>query len=306
MPVNEPGPPETVDRFDLIRASAGLIRVRLDLAYDGTEFVGWARQPDQRTVQSVVEDALMMILRVPSASLTVAGRTDAGVHATGQVTHVDVPLTLWTELGPSLLRRLAGVLPRDVRVTAVSEALPGFDARFSALHRRYVYRATDAPWGVDPLRRLDTLAWSRPLDVGAMATAAEALLGERDFSAYCRRRQGATSIRTLQSLDVIRRGHDIEWWVQADAFCYSMVRSLVGALLAVGDGRQDPGWPASRLALRTRADDVTVAPARGLTLVGVAYPDAAELARRAKLTRRRRDGLVLPPLRRPQSRSAPA
>jgi tRNA pseudouridine38-40 synthase len=290
MDTNEPGPSQTV---------AGLVRVRLDLSYDGTAFAGWALQPGQRTVQAAVESALTTILRLPAATLTVAGRTDAGVHASGQVAHVDIPGPIWAQLGPSLLRRLAAVLPADVRVRAVTEVSPDFDARFSALSRRYGYRATDARWGPDPLRRIDTLAWPRPLDVAAMATAATVLLGEHDFAAFCRRRQWSTTIRTLQRLEVERTGALVEWTVQADAFCYSMVRSLVGALLAVGDGRHDRDWLAAKLQLRVRADDVTVAPPHGLTLVEVSYPPDAELADRAALTRQRRDGLVLPrPVRR--------
>jgi tRNA pseudouridine38-40 synthase len=285
MNTNEPG---------LSPTEAGLVRVRLDLAYDGTSFAGWALQPGQRTVQAAVESALTTILRIPAATLTVAGRTDAGVHAIGQVAHVDIPGPIWAQLGPSLLRRLAGVLPADVRVRAVTEVSRDFDARFSALSRRYSYRATDARWGPDPLRRADTLAWPRPLDVAVMASAASVLLGEHDFAAFCRRRQWSTTIRTLQRLDIDRTGPLVEWTVQADAFCYSMVRSLVGALLAVGDGRQDGDWLAAKLSLRVRADDVTVAPPHGLTLVEVSYPPAGELAERAALTRRRRDGVVLP------------
>src|ERR1700709_2428922 len=121
-PAEEPGPRSV---------AAGLVRVRLDLSYDGTEFAGWARQPGQRTVQGIVEDALTTILRTPAAALTVAGRTDAGVHATGQVAHVDIAVALWSDLGPSLLRRLAGVLPADVRVRAGTELGPEFDAPFS-------------------------------------------------------------------------------------------------------------------------------------------------------------------------------
>jgi tRNA pseudouridine38-40 synthase len=289
---NEPGPSTTV---------AGLVRVRLDVAYDGTDFSGWAVQPNQRTVQGELGRALATILR-DEVSLTVAGRTDAGVHATGQVAHLDVAAPTWTRLGDSLLRRLAGVLPADVRVGAVTAVSADFDARFSALWRRYVYRATDDPSGVDPLRRRDTLAWPRPLDVEAMAEAARQLLGQRDFVAFCRRREGATTIRTLERLEVTRTNGLIEWQVQADAFCYSMVRSLVGALLAVGDGRRDPAWPASKLALSARADDITVAAARGLTLIEVRYPAPAELAARAEVTRQRRDGLVLP---RPGRQPAP-
>jgi tRNA pseudouridine38-40 synthase len=288
---NEPGPP-SVD--------AGLVRVRLDLTYDGTDFAGWALQPGQRTVQGVVEEALRTILRVPTATLTTAGRTDAGVHATGQVAHVDMPAPLWAEFSPSLLRRLAGVLTSDVRVRSIRGVSFDFDARFSAQWRRYVYRATDAAFGVEPLRRHDTLAWSRPLDTDAMAAAALGLLGVHNFAAYCRRREGATTIRCLERLEVVRSGELIEWHVQADAFCYSMVRSLVGALLSVGDGRRPVDWPVALLEQSIRAHQVTVAAARGLTLVEVGYPPDEELAARARLTRQRRDGRVLPPLGRPR------
>ncbi|HEV7756830.1 MAG TPA: tRNA pseudouridine(38-40) synthase TruA [Mycobacteriales bacterium] len=263
----------------------GLVRVRLDLAYDGTEFAGWAVQPGQRTVQGVLSGALELLLRVPVA-LTVAGRTDAGVHAAGQVVHADVPAAMWAAIGGSLVRRLAGVLPPDVRVSAVSVAPPGFDARFSALRRRYVYRVTDARWGANPLRRQDTLAWPRALDVPAMAAAAELLLGEHDFAAFCRRRAGATTIRALLAFTVVRDpGGMVRVDVQADAFCHSMVRSLVGALLAVGDGRRPVEWPASLLSRTARADEVTVAPPHGLTLMWVQYPPDAELAARADVTR---------------------
>lgn len=216
-------------------------------------------------------------------ALTVAGRTDAGVHASGQVAHADVPA-----FDPTLLRRLAGVLPPDVRVTALAPAAPGFDARFAALHRRYVYRVTDAPWGADPARRHDTLAWPRRLDLAALRAARAGLLGEHDFVAYCRRREGASTVRTLQRLDWDRDGDLLTATVQADAFCHQQVRSLVGALLAVGDGRRPVDWPASLLARRDRADEVGVAPAHGLTLVEVGYPPDGELAGRAQLTRARR------------------
>jgi tRNA pseudouridine38-40 synthase len=259
--------------------------VRLDLAYDGTEFSGWATQPGQRTVQGSLEAALAQVLRVP-VRLTVAGRTDAGVHAAGQVAHVDVPAEVWAPLAGSLVRRLAGVLPPDVRVRTAAVAPPGFDARFSALRRRYSYRVTDAPWGADPLERLDTLAWPRRLDIEAMAAAAALLLGEHDFAAFCKRREGATTIRALLRLDV-ERGADgvIEMAVEADAFCHSMVRSLVGALLAVGEGRRSASWPVSLLTRAERANDVAVVPPHGLTLVAVDYPADEELAARADVTR---------------------
>ena len=230
----------------------------------------------------MLESALATVLRC-AVRLTVAGRTDAGVHAGGQVAHADVPA-----FDPTLLRRLAGVLPADVRVMAVAPAPAGFDARFGALWRRYAYRVTDAPAGAEPLRRHDTLAWPRPLDEAAMQAASSGLLGEHDFAAYCRRREGASTVRTLQRLSWDRSGAVLTATVQADAFCHQLVRSLVGALLAVGDGRRPIDWPASLLALRERADAVGVAPAHGLTLEEVGYPAAAELAARAEVTRARR------------------
>jgi tRNA pseudouridine38-40 synthase len=215
--------------------------------------------------------------------LTVAGRTDAGVHASGQVAHADVPASA---LDGTLVRRLAGVLPPDVRVRSAAVAAAGFDARFSALRRRYSYRVTDSVWGAPPLRRLDTLWWPRSLSVPDMAAAAGMLPGEHDFAAFCKRREGATTIRALQRLDVARGADDvIELTVEADAFCHSMVRSLVGALLAVGEGRRPASWPVSLLARSERANDVAVAPPHGLTLVAVEYPADDDLAARAELTR---------------------
>src|SRR5262249_32372132 len=143
--------------------------------------------------------------------------------------------------------------------------------------------------GVDPLRRHAAVAWPRPLDLGVLRAASAGLLGEHDFAAYCRRREGATTVRRLLAL-TWRREPDgvLVATVEADAFCHSMVRSLVGALLAVGDGRRPVEWPASLLGLAERAGAVTVAPAHGLTLVHVAYPPDADLAARAAETRRRR------------------
>ncbi|MBX6387587.1 MAG: tRNA pseudouridine(38-40) synthase TruA [Frankia sp.] len=261
----------------------GLQRLRIDLAYDGTQFAGWARQPGQRTVQGEVEDALMRVARLPAVRLTVAGRTDAGVHAVGQVAHVDLPAEV--PLG-GLARRLNGVLDRAIRITGIAPAPPGFDARFSALSRRYAYRISDAPYGADPLRRHDTLAWPRPLDADAMRRAALPLLGEHDFAAFCRRREGATTIRTLLRLDVARQPDGvIVADVEADAFCHSMVRALVGALVAVGEGRRSTDWPAEVMARAVRDPAVTVLPPYGLTLVEVRYPPEAGLAARAEVTR---------------------
>jgi tRNA pseudouridine38-40 synthase len=238
-------------------------------------------------VQGELEQALAMVLRCP-VDLTVAGRTDAGVHATGQVAHCDIPRELWEEQGGRLVRRLRGVLPPDIAVPVVTKAPPDFDARFSALGRHYVYRLTDHPAGPPPLRRADTVGWPRTLNADDMALAAGLLLGENDFAAFCRRREGATTIRTLLALDVARSGDLVTIAASADAFCHSMVRSLVGALSAVGEGRRPPEWPAGLLTRTERSSEVPVAPAGGLTLVRVDYPPDEDLAARALVTRARR------------------
>ncbi|MFC5230434.1 tRNA pseudouridine(38-40) synthase TruA [Pseudonocardia zijingensis] len=259
--------------------------MRLDIAYDGTDFSGWARQPGRRTVCGVLEDALGVVLREPVA-LTVAGRTDAGVHATGQVAHADLasgPEPEW------LVRRLARLLPPDVRVRAVTPVPAEFDARFSALRRHYRYRVATTPYGAEPLRARDTLSWPHPFDLAAVQAASDALLGEHDFAAFCKRREGATTVRGLQQLTWTRDTDGVaQAAVSADAFCHSMVRSLVGALLDVGRGRRTPDWPASLLHRSERASEVPVAPAHGLTLVAVDYPPADELAARSAATRRLR------------------
>jgi tRNA pseudouridine38-40 synthase len=263
------------------------VRLRLDVAYDGTDFAGWAVQPTQRTVAGVLAAELVRLFGTADG-LTVAGRTDAGVHATGQVCHVDVPSPAWERLGETVVRRLAGLLPDDVRVRAVSVAPEGFDARFSALWRRYEYRVTDDPWGAAPLRRRDTLAWPRPLDLDALNAAAQGLVGEHDFAAYCRRKEHATTVRMVQRLAWSRSADGVfVATVQADAFCQAMVRSLVGAMLTAGDGRRPVEWPGSLLARRERASEVPVVGPHGLTLVEVAYPDTG-FAARAEQTRRLR------------------
>ncbi|MCL3859997.1 tRNA pseudouridine(38-40) synthase TruA [Actinotalea sp. K2] len=289
-------------------SGTGTLRVRLDLSYDGTDFAGWASQPALRTVQSTLEGALGTVLRCAPPRLTVAGRTDAGVHARGQVAHLEVEPELWHAVqgrlaappGHALVRRLAGVLPRDVVVRRASVAPPGFDARFSAMHRRYAYRLADDLALVDPLRRAHVVRNRLPLDVEAMAAAAASLVGVHDFAAFCRPRPGATTIRELQVLEVVRptTGADeglVVATVQADAFCHSMVRSLVGTLLAVGEARRPPGWPVEMLESRRRTGASLVAPASGLTLEEVVYPTPDQMAERAVETRARRtaaDGMV--------------
>ncbi|GAB2618748.1 tRNA pseudouridine(38-40) synthase TruA [Streptomyces capparidis] len=273
----------------------GDVRVRLDLAYDGRDFSGWARQRERRTVQGELEDALRTVLRLAEpVELTVAGRTDAGVHARGQVAHVDLPAAVWEAHGGKLLRRLAGRLPADIRVWRVSRAPEGFDARFSAVWRRYAYRVADHPGGVDPLLRGHVLWHDRPVDVDAMNEAAAGLLGEHDFAAYCKRRDGATTIRMLQELRWERPGPGeadaglAVATVRADAFCHNMVRALVGAMLLVGDGRRPADFPAQVLAGRVRHSAVNVVRPHGLTLEEVGYPSDDRLAARSAEARNMR------------------
>ncbi|MFI5945676.1 tRNA pseudouridine(38-40) synthase TruA [Streptomyces uncialis] len=270
----------------------GFVRVRLDLGYDGADFSGWAKQAGgRRTVQGEIEHALRTVTRSGDRSyeLTVAGRTDAGVHARGQVAHVDIAAGVWEEHREKLLKRLAGRLPKDVRVWRAEEAPAGFNARFSAIWRRYAYRVTDHPGGVDPLLRGHVLWHDWPLDVDAMNEAARGLVGEHDFAAYCKRREGATTIRTLQEL-FLTRGSDgvVTATVRADAFCHNMVRSLIGALLFVGDGHRGPEWPAKVLAAGVRDSAVHVVRPHGLTLEEVAYPADELLAERSRAARNKR------------------
>ncbi|WP_441251668.1 tRNA pseudouridine(38-40) synthase TruA [Kitasatospora sp. McL0602] len=277
----------------------GLIRIRLDLAYHGAEFSGWARQRGRRTVQGELEDALQVVTRSAEPfALTVAGRTDAGVHARGQVAHVDLPVELWALHGEKLLRRLAGRLPGDIRVYRLSEAPAGFDARFAAIWRRYAYRVADNQGGVDPLLRGHVLWHDRPLDIAKMNEAARLLVGEHDFAAYCKKREGATTIRTLLELHwerVPADGHTAGLagdlavaTVRADAFCHNMVRALVGAMLLVGDGHRPVEFPGEVLAGGVRNSAVNVIRPYGLTLEEVGYPADDQLAERNRTARRLR------------------
>lgn len=271
------------------------LRIRIDLGYDGTGFSGWAAQPGLRTVEGVLSEALSTVLRAPEpVRLTVAGRTDAGVHARGQVVHADVDDSAFARLPgrsdrspeAAAVARLSGVLPADVVVRRVTLAPPGFDARFSALRRRYRYRVCDDPGAADPLRRHETVLVRDRLDIAAMDESARGLVGLHDFAAFCKRREGATTVRTLLEY-AWRRGDDgvLEATVVADAFCHSMVRALVGAVVPVGEGRHPAGWPAEVLAGRTRDPRVKVMPAHGLSLEEVVYPPEGELAARAEQAR---------------------
>ncbi|MFQ6485847.1 tRNA pseudouridine(38-40) synthase TruA [Brachybacterium epidermidis] len=287
--------------------SPDLVRLRLDLSYDGTDFHGWATQPGQRTVQGELEQALSRIARIP-VQVTVAGRTDAGVHARGQVCHLDLPAPVLATIpgrsdrtpAQALIARLAGLLPNDVVAHRASEVPAVFDARFGALRRRYRYRISDSPTSHNPLRR-DVLRHRWPLDVDAMNRASQPLLGEHDFLSFCKPREGATTIRALETLTWERPGPGmadeglVVATVGADAFCHHMVRSLVGTLLAVGEGRRGEDWPAQVLAARTRksatrssAGAAPVCPPHGLTLEHIEYPADEHLEQQARAARTRR------------------
>ncbi|MGB4137215.1 MAG: tRNA pseudouridine(38-40) synthase TruA [Microbacterium sp.] len=277
------------------------MRIRLDIAYDGTHFRGWAAQPGLRTVQGVLEAALARIVG-SETRLIVAGRTDAGVHAAGQVAHVDLDDAQRARLQSrhgraaedpvgSLAHRMRGALGAypDVTVSRTTLAPEGFDARFSAVWRRYRYRLADAVSGYDPMRRHDTTTVKTVLDERAMDSAAQTLIGLHDFAAYCKPREEATTIRTL--LDYRWRRDDegvLVAEVRADAFCHSMVRALVGACAAVGEGRLDVSDVTRLRDELARTSAFKVLPARGLTLAEVGYPAESLLASRAEQTRGRR------------------
>lgn len=265
---------------------SGFLRLRLDLAYDGTNFYGWGKQPDRRTVQEEVEKAIAILSQSKIDSI-VAGRTDAGVHATGQVIHVDVPESINLD---EIAYKLNRILDTDVRVMGVSIAPPAFHARFSALRRHYTYRILDANKVIPPLHRYDVASWYKPLAVEQLNEASKLLLGDHDFAAYCKFREGATTIRQLQRFEWVR---DSEGYlvgdIVADAFCYSMVRNLVGAVVCVADGRFGPEWIEETLANKVRVSDSLVFPACGLTLRQVDYPSDSELLERAAKTVARRE-----------------
>ncbi len=276
------------------------MRLRIDCAYDGGDFSGWALQPGLRTVQATLEEALATALRIPRARVTVAGRTDAGVHARGQVAHLDVdPEIIAASAGrageaplEALARRVDGILPPDLCVRRVSQAPVGFDARFSAIWRRYAYRIADAQELCDPLVRGHVLAWGRRLDLEAMNEAAAPLIGLQDFAAFCRRREGATTVRTLLELVWARDDAGLAVaTVRADAFCHNMVRALVGSLVSVGEGRRASTWPAEVMAGRRRDAGVHVVRPHGLTLEEVGYPDDADLGTQSTRARARREAI---------------
>jgi len=265
---------------------SGFLRLRLDIAYDGTNFSGWAKQPDRRTCQEVIETTISKIARV-QVETVVAGRTDAGVHATGQVVHVDVPENLDLE---DLTYRINRIMDEDLRITKISIAPPAFHARFSALRRSYTYKILDNNQVIPPLIRADIAPWYRTLDLNLLNEASELLLGSNDFAAFCKFREGSTTVRNLEKFSWIRDGAGLLIAdVVADAFCYSMVRNLVGAVVCVADGRFQPDWVLQTLKNRERISDSLVFPARGLTLYKVEYPPDSELLERVKITVAKRE-----------------
>ena len=275
-----------------LNPEGGFLRLRIDFAYDGTHFNGWARQPGLRTVQGELESALSNLTR-SEVELTVAGRTDAGVHAIAQVAHFDLPEQ--DKFGKEwncedLSYRLNRMLQEDIRISSITFAPQYFHARFSALRRRYIYKIADGKRQVDPLRRLDIVPWYRALDIEKMNEASALVLGEHDFATFCKTGGAGTTIRRLEIFQW-RRMDDgtLLADVVADAFCYSMVRNLVGAAVRVGEGRFEPTWMAELLANKTRVSESLVFPARGLTLIGVDYPADSDLKARAEMTARRRD-----------------
>ena len=266
-----------------------MVRVRIDLGYDGSAFAGWALQPGQRTVAGELAGALRVVARLlEPPRLVVAGRTDAGVHARGQVAHVDLSEPSWNPISNSLADRLNGVLPRDIRVRRAVEAPAGFDARFSAQWRRYAYRVFDRPGTVDPLIANFVVPVPWQLDLAAMNRAGAQLLGLNDFAAFCRYREGATTIRHLVRLEWRRSDEFAELTVVADAFCHGMVRSLVGSLLPVGSGRRPEAWPLELMRAGAREPTVMAADPAGLVLEEIGYPPDDGLEMQAELTRRRR------------------
>ncbi|PKQ26660.1 MAG: tRNA pseudouridine(38-40) synthase TruA [Actinobacteria bacterium HGW-Actinobacteria-4] len=284
--------------------SSDVVRARLDFSYDGGAYLGWAEQPGLPTIQGALNDAAARVVRTKTdfvVRFAVAGRTDAGVHARGQVAHCDIPRDAWERIPGrsgktppvSLLERLNGVLPPDIVINACVEAPEGFDARFSAEERQYTYRLSDSPTTRDPLRRGHVLWHRRAVDVDILNAASATLTGLRDFGPFCRARDGATTVRELREFSWERptTGTDeglVVATVRADAFCHSMVRSLVGAVIMVGEGRRDMDWLARQTSVDGRSQAVKVALPHGLTLEHVVYPPDADMALRAEVTRNRR------------------
>ncbi|HJD51498.1 MAG TPA: tRNA pseudouridine(38-40) synthase TruA [Candidatus Rothia avistercoris] len=292
------------------------VRVRLDFAYDGGPFAGWAKQPGLITVQGVLEEALALIFCRPVYT-TVAGRTDAGVHALHQVVHFDLAKDAWERLPgrgqdapASALRRklrgalsraladaeaalgipsrLQGYMQRAITVSSCQEVPADFDARFSALERSYRYLLEDGQEekGSNPLNR--QVAWqiNPVLDIDLMNRAAQNLLGLNDFLSFCKPREGSTTIRELRELRFERRTDGlIEASIRADAFCHNMVRTLIASLVMVGERKKDEAWLISRIEAPVRDSQVRLAAPRGLALASITYPEASGYAAQSEKAR---------------------
>ena len=267
----------------------GFTRLRIDFGYDGTDFFGWSKQPELRTIQAAFLEALTLIFGESEIdfSLRVAGRTDAGVHALNQVAHFDLSQTQLARLGretiDDIAYKLNRLLPSDIRVAAVGIAPGGFDARFSAINRRYRYRLADNLSFKNPLETRFTLDVGGQLNIEAMSEAGSQLLGLHDFASFCKPREGSTTIRELQEITVSRgQGKVVEIEIQADAFCHNMVRSIVGALIAVGQGRATPAKIKQLLEQTNREGSYKVVSPHGLSLLKIGYPADNQLAAQAE------------------------
>ena len=259
---------------------SGFFRARITLSYDGTNFFGWGKQKDYRTVQGELEEALFTLFQ-QNVDTVVAGRTDAGVHAIGQVCHVDLPENDYTDIA----YRLNRILTDEIRIHSVEQAPDGFHARFGALRRHYVYKIKDGNGLITPTSRLDIAPWYRDLDIDLMNQAAATLIGENDFFSYARFRENATTVRDLQRFEFERDANGlILAHVTADAFLYNMVRALIGTMVYIGEGRFPTTWAREILDKKERPSDSVVFPAKGLTFVGVDYPADSELKSRIQKT----------------------
>lgn len=255
---------------------SGFFRARITLSYDGTDFFGWGKQKDYRTVQGELENALFTLFQ-KELDTVVAGRTDAGVHATGQVCHVDLPENDYTDIA----YRLNRILTEEIRIKSVEKAPTDFHARFGALRRHYIYKIKDGNGLIEPTARLDITPWYRDLNIEWMNEAAASLIGTNDFFSYARFRENATTIRDLQRFEFERNSDGlIIARVSADAFLYNMVRALIGTMVYIGEGRFPTSWAREILDQRERPSDSVVFPAKGLTFVGVDYPADSELKSR--------------------------
>ncbi|MFT8639281.1 tRNA pseudouridine(38-40) synthase TruA [Bifidobacterium sp.] len=297
----------------------GVIRIRMDIAYDGTEFHGWAKQPGLRTVQGELEQALNTLLVRSFAKdqadrqvihIAVAGRTDTGVHASHQVTHFDVQeeqlqrCVGYLDLDgiEALQHRLRRILPDDIAILGLERAPKGFDARFSALDRTYVFRIVDSECTPDPRLRNCVLAIEGHLDVAAMNQAAQCCVGLHDFGSFATPNPGGTTIRKVRLVEWQRISEAspnaseyrltfpgmIVFKIVADAFAHNMVRSLVKACVSIGLGKRDARWFECKLNAPLREGSTGPIDPRGLTLERVEYPPDAQLAARAAKIRAKR------------------